>query len=45
MGSNIAKVMHLLLQDKYITNTTVLKMQKDTGLQLAFYTGAGFTYH
>lgn len=45
MGTNIAKVKYLLLQDMYSTNTTVLKMQKDTGLQLAFYTGTGFTYH
>lgn len=44
MGSNIAKVKYLLLQDMYNTNTTVLKMQKDTDLQLGFYTGAGFTY-
>lgn len=44
MGSNIATMKSLLLQDTYNSNTTVLKMQKNTGLQLAFYMGASFTY-
>jgi len=44
----IVKVKYLLTEDLYNTDATrrpVLKVQKDTGLQLAFYPGVGFTCH